>query len=900
MAKERITHSVGVGGPMAIHTVDGVIRRIRPVVLDETDPAGWVIKARGREYTPQRKVTMSLLGYCERDKTYAYDRIKYPMIREDFVETPDGKNRNTENRGKSGYRRATWDEALSLAAREIRRLQKTYGKETITACTSSHHSWGLVGYKISAFNRFFSMLGYTRIMDNPDSWEGFHWGAPHTYGYYWRLGGPEPFDMLEKGLQNVETMIMWSHDPDTTRGGYSAQESALWRWWMKELGIQFIYIDPFNNFSSVKQADKWIGPRMGTDAAILEAIAHVWITEGTYDKEYIAKYGHRFDEWKHHILGLGPDGTAKTPKWAEEISGVKAMDIKAIARRWASTKTTGGSGMRGGFGGACRTAGGTDYARLLVSLLAMQGMGKPGSNMWTGTCGAPMNYNFWFGGYSDPLASIAKAPVCDHPAVNTVAQTLYRTNVPDAILDGHYEWLGEGFCGGGIDFEFTRHVYPMPGYNKVHCFWRYGGSFIGTMLDTNKWVKMYQSSELEFVINQDIYLTPETRHADVILPACSNLERIDIGEVGNSGNGGYCSHSQTGNSWQVVVYQDKAIEPLWDSRSDFWIFAQVAARLGWGEEFTEGRNEEQWAKRFWQFSDLPKHTSWEDFKKKGYYIPPVSYKPENVDPKTGLIENWDRYPGFEWFAEERPCDTPNHKIFQEECRLGTFTGKWEFVSESMLYWAPSDEIRTPVAQYKDSWEGHKSLSADRYPYGMLSPHPRFDYHTHYQQHSIWLWEIPENRVVINGNPYLICRINPKIAQKKGIKDGDVVRLFNDRGSVLCVARVTRRVYPETIHVYTSSGIHNPVNYGEYMSEDKGGSINVLTPGRLMGDYIPGMVPNSCNIDVEKAEADPNYGQGFEFVLDAVDKQQHETARPMRTSAQADLLFEENFFNKEAV
>ena len=892
MAKEKITHSICVGGPMTIHVKDGVIRRIRPIVLTDDDAQGWVIKARGKEYTPQRKTTLSLLGYCEKDKTYAYDRIKYPMIREDFIETPDGQNRNTENRGKSGYRRASWDEALSLVAREIKRLHATYGKETITAITSSHHSWGLVGYKISLFNRFFNMMGYTRVMDNPDSWEGFHWGAPHTYGYYWRLGGPEPFDMLEDAMKNVETMIMWSHDPDTTRGGYSAQESALWRWWMKEMGIQFIYVDPFNNFSSVKHADKWIGPRMGTDAAILEAIAYVWITEGTYDKEYIAKHGHRFDEWAQHILGLGVDGTAKTPKWAEELSGVKAADIKAIARRWASTVTTGGSGMRGGFGGACRTVGGTDYARLLVSLLAMQGMGKPGQNMWTGTCGGPMNYNFWFGGYSDPLASIAKSPVCDVPAANTVSQVLYRTNLPDAILDGHYEWYGEGFCGGGLDFEFTRHIYPAPGCNKVHAFWRYGGSFYGTMLDTNKWTKMYQSSELEFVINQDIYFTPETRHADVILPACSNLERVDIGEVGNSGNGGYCSHSQTGNSWQVIVYQDKAIEPLWDSRSDFWIFSQVAARLGWGEAFTEGRSEEEWAKRFWQFSDLPKVMSWEAFKEKGYYIVPVSFKEENVDPKTGLIENWDRYPGFQWFAEEKPCNTPNHKDFQEEGLLGTLTGKFEFVSESMLYWAPDDEIRTPIARYKDSWEGHKSLSADKYPFGMISPHPRFDYHTHYQQHSKWLWEIPENRKVINGNPYLICRINPKVAEEKGIKEGDVVKLFNDRGQALCVAHITRRVNPETIHVYTSSGIYNPVELGKAGAVEKGGSINVLTPGRLMGDYIPAMVPNSCNIDVVKAEADPNPGQGWEYMLEAVDKQQEATQRPMNTSIEADIIFGE--------
>ena len=55
--KEKITHSVCVGGPMTLHTIDGVIRRVRPIVLTDDDPAGWVIKARGKEYTPQRKTS---------------------------------------------------------------------------------------------------------------------------------------------------------------------------------------------------------------------------------------------------------------------------------------------------------------------------------------------------------------------------------------------------------------------------------------------------------------------------------------------------------------------------------------------------------------------------------------------------------------------------------------------------------------------------------------------------------------------------------------------------------------------------------------------------------------------------------------------------------------------------
>ena len=855
---EKVTHSIVVGGAIAIHTVDGVIRRVRPVVLDNNDPKGWVIKARGKEFTPNRKVQPGFIAYTEKNRAYSYDRIRYPMIREDFVETADGKNRNTEKRGSSGYRRASWDEALDLVVREIKRIQNTYGKESITACTASHHSWGLVGYKGSAFARFFRMLGYTEIKDNPDSWEGFTWGAPHTYGYYWRLGCPETFDLLIDGLQNVETMIMWSHDPDTTRGGYGGNESTMWRHWLDDLGVQFIYIDPYNNFSSIKQADKWIAPRPGTDAVLCEAIAYVWLTEDTYDKEYIAKHGHRFDEWRDYILGNGADKLPKSPKWAEYETGIPAADIKALARRWASTKTMGASGLRGGFGGVCRTANGTEFARGMVLLYAMQGMGKPGSNMWGANTGAPMDYNFWFGGYSDPNSQISNSPIADKTAVNSVTQKLYRPNVPDAILDGHYEWYGEGFCGGGIDQEFTEYIYPQPGCSKVHMFWRYGGTFMGTMLDTNKWVRMYKSPELEFVVNQDIHFHGEARFADVILPACTSLERDDIGEMNNSGPGGYQSHSQTGNSWQIVVLQEKAIEPLWDSKSDYQIFADTAAKLGWGDEYTEGRTEMEWCKRFWEMSDLCDKVSWEDFKKKGYYV-------------AGVPEDREPHFGFRWFAEEYPCDTPNHKPCQEEGKLGTFTGKFEFVSESLLYYAPHDEIRTPIATYKRSWEGHHSIKAKKYPFHLISPHPRFDYHTQHNQSTPWLWEIPENRVYINGNPYLIARIHPDKAKEKGIEEGDIVELFNERGSVLCAAHITYRCEINTIHAYGSSGIYNPTVPGE-TSMDICGCVNILTPGRLIGDMVPGMAPNSCLMDIRKYDCDLPKGQMFEDKLDKVAKE----------------------------
>jgi molybdopterin guanine dinucleotide-containing S/N-oxide reductase-like protein len=833
---EQISYTNSLGGPLKVHVENGRIRRVRPLILQDDDPKGWVIKARGKEFTPPRKVTVTALGLQDKDKAYAYDRLLYPLIRKDFIETPDGKNRNTEMRGKTGYRRASWDEALGLVAREIKRIQTTYGKEAVTACTSSHHSWGLVGYKLSTFKRFFNLLGYTQILDNPDSWEGFHWGATHTYGHFWRLGCPEPFDLLEDCLQNTDTLIFWSHDPDSTHGCYSANESNIWRKWFEELGISVIYIDPFNNFTSVKQGEKWIGPRPGTDAALMEAIAYVWLTEDTYDKEYIAKHAHRFDEWADYILGKGEDKTPKTPKWAEEISGVRAPVIKALARRWASTNTMGGSGVRVGWGGACRTAGGTDYARLMVQLFAMQGMGKPGRNMWTANAGGPIDYNFWFGGYSDPRSTIANEPVANRTAVNPVEQKLYRPNVPDAILNGYDEWVGDGFCGVSLEQQFKKHVYPLPGCSRVHMFYRYGGTFFGSMVETNKWVKMYQSPELEFVVNQDMHFSPEGRFADVILPACTNLERTDIGEFCSSGNGGYASHGQSGNNWQVIVYQKKAIEPLGESQSDYWIFSQLAERLGFGEEFTEGRDEEGWCKRFWETSDLCKRIGWEEFKERGYYI-------------VGVPENWERRYAFRWFAEGTECKMVRDDA-QKEGKLGTKTGKFEFVSELLAERTPDDPVRTPMACYKHSREGHFSELYKKYPLQVIAPHPRFGFHTHYDQHNKWLWEIPEHRQLLDDNPYAIIRIHPKRAEERGIKDGDIVIVYNDRGAILCMAKITQRVQENTVHCYGSSGMYEPIIPGE-PSLDKAGCINILTSGELIGKNVPGMAPNSTLVEIEK-------------------------------------------------
>ena len=187
-------------GPVSVYVNDGVVTRIRPLVADEAEFRPWVIEADGKQYSPPKKFNLAPMVHAERRRLYSDDRIKYPMKRVDF--DPDGE-RNPQNRGKSAYERISWDEALDIVSGEIARVKKTYGSSAISGMTSSHHNWGIVGYKMGPFMRFMNCLEATPVFDNPDSWEGWHWGATHTYGFYWRLGMPEPFDNLQDVMQQL-------------------------------------------------------------------------------------------------------------------------------------------------------------------------------------------------------------------------------------------------------------------------------------------------------------------------------------------------------------------------------------------------------------------------------------------------------------------------------------------------------------------------------------------------------------------------------------------------------------------------------------------------------------------------------------------------------------------------
>ena len=836
------------GMPVFVYVKNGKIIRITPIDFDDSDAGPWTIEARGKQFSPPRRTTLSPYSYASKSIIYSPDRLLYPMKRVDF--DPNGK-RNPENRGISGYERISWNEALDLVASEIKRVKRDYGSGAILTSTASHHVWGNIGYYLSAHRRFLQAVGMTQVIPNPDSWEGWYWGAMHHWGNSMKLGCGESYGLVEDALKECELMVFWSSDPESAPGSYAGFESTVRRQWLKELGVKMVHIDPYYNHTAALLGGKWLAPRPDTGNAMALAIAYVWMTEDLYDKGYIAARTLGFEKWKDYVMG-NEDGIPKTPEWQEKETAVPAKDVRALAREWGSQKTYLAAGGPGnGLGGACRSATGIEWARSMVCLMGMQGLGKPGINMGNMADGAPVDTRFFFPGYTEGGMSgdLEGTALSIHmyqrmpqlPTINTVMQRVPKLRIPEAILEGRCE--GYFMNPKTIEGQFFKFNYPAPGSAEIQMYYRYGGSFIGTMTDTNRYVRAYRTPKLSFVVNQSIWFEGEAKFADILLPACTNFERWDIGEACNA-----CGFSQHGFSklnHRVIHIQHKCIEPLGESKSDYEIFVELCKRLGLSAYYSEGMTGFGWCKRLFDASDLPKVVSWKKFLKKGYYVVPA--------PKEKLKAPC----AYRWFAEGRKSDLPGlaplPSDYTGDYRMGlqTQSGKLEFECSSLKRFDPQDPERPTISKYIPSWEGpHATELYEKYPLQLISPHPRFSYHTQTDGKDSYVNDVKDHRVLIENHYYWIVRINPEDAEKRGIKENDLVKMFNDRGAVILAAQVTERLPRGTVHSFSSSARYDCVGEPGY-SADRGGCINLLTPSRNIIKKSHSMASNSCLVQIEK-------------------------------------------------
>ena len=161
------------------------------------------------------------------------------------------------------------------------------------------------------------MGGFTQQVRNPDSWEGWYWGSKHVWGQGFQ-GMMSPAANLVKDIsENCDLVLCWGCDPETTPWGFTGQYATRICQFWKRAGIKQVYICPDLNYGAAIHADKWIPVLPNTDAALQLAIIYVWLTEGTWDKEYVETHSVGMDKVADYVLGK-EDGIPKTPEWASD------------------------------------------------------------------------------------------------------------------------------------------------------------------------------------------------------------------------------------------------------------------------------------------------------------------------------------------------------------------------------------------------------------------------------------------------------------------------------------------------------------------------------------------------------------------------------------------------------
>jgi len=272
----------------------------------------------------------------------------------------------------------------------------------------------------------------------------------------------------------------------------------------------------------------------------------------------------------------------------------------------------------------------------------------------------------------------------------------------------------------------------------------------------------------------------------------------------------------------------KAVEPIGESKSDYEIVLEIAKKLGMEKEVSEGYTVPEYIEGVYKGMNFDKIVSWEEFQEKDYMVLPVS-------------KSWKDLPAGLYEFYKDPVKNP----------LPTPSGKLEFYSESLAKYFPNDEERPPFPQWIEKGITHderrSSPRARTYPLLVVTNHPRWRVHA--QADDIpWTKETDTGKVRgFDGYLYEPCWIHPKDAEARGIKNGDIVRVYNERGSVLCGALVFERIIPGAISV--DHGARTDIIIPGKL--DRGGAINTITPQGLTSRHAAGQATTSFLAEVER-------------------------------------------------
>lgn len=816
-----------------VDVLNGRIVRTRPFHYDYKnayDPQRknpWKIEARGHTYEPLPHTALGPFTIGYKQRTYSPNRIPFPMKRVDW--DPKGE-RHPENRGKSKFVRISWDEASQLIADELLRIKETYGPTAVLAQADGHGESKAIHGPHGCQTRLLQLLGgYTLQIRTPDSWEGWVWGAKHAWGM-WPVGLMKQSNKLKDYMENTELCLYWGCDPETTPWGWGGQAHSEICWHFDKIGIRNIFISPDVNYTNACHKGKWIPVYPNTDAALQCAIAYVWIQEGLYDREYVDTHTVGFDWFEYYITGM-EDGVPKTPKWAEERCGVPSRIIKVLARDWAAHATMIMHCMGGSY---IRSAYSHEPARLEVTLLAMQALGKPGS-------GQMMNIDWQLYGLHHTncgprSAVIPNTEGCYHGLDfgDPPAQFIPKTMIPEAIL-GDYDhenplrWHSKTYSHYPASDQFDAYQYPTPEGSTVHMIWTDTPCWTTCWNNGNWMTEAMRSPKIECVVAQHPWFENDCLYADILLPSNTKFETEDFN----------VDHFST--FYNMIMHEGQCVEPEGESKSDWECVLEVAKKLGLYDELTEGKTYEDNIHDGWEFSGCADLVSYEEFREAEYFPIPTAENWEEIEPEVHAF--W-RDP------ENNPLDTPSGKI--------------EIYSSALAQHFPDDIERGPYPKYIPFGESHQesrlSARAEDYPFLLVSNHPKWRVHANMDDIA-WFREIETCKTFIEDYGYEVVWINPKDAKNLGIEHGDLVEIYNERGTTLGAAYLTERIMPGV--TYQDHGSRcDPLEVGKV---DRGGANNLICARNRTSKNCPGQVSSGFLVNLRKAnleELKAKYPEAF--------------------------------------
>jgi anaerobic dimethyl sulfoxide reductase subunit A len=716
----------------------------------------------GKDTEEEPQLRGCLRGRSYRQRLYSPERLLYPMMR-------------VGKRGEGKFKRVSWDEALDHVSTKMIEIKEKYGPTALVDQSYAGASYGVLHKSDQIeglLGRFLGMFGCRTSSWSVPSYQGTTTSSRWTFG------------TIEDGNEDdtfahSKLMIMWGWNPAYTfHGGNTFYYMRL----AKQRGCKFVLVDPQYTDSAAVYDAWWIPIKPNTDAAMMAGMAHYIFTNNLQDQGFINRFCSGMDagtmpEWagrsvngtenfKDYILGKY-DGTPKTPEWAAPICGVSAEDIKKLADMYARTKP---AALKASWSPG-RNAYGEQYNRMAAALQAMtgnigilggcaEGVGKA----WHAEAVAyPYDQyaNIWFASIkSDRWAHI----VLNYPNVTRAEAGLWPRNDQ---LDG---------------------VIP----NIKGIFWQ-GSDWFNQLTNINK--EIAAMDKLELVVSMDSTITPSGLYADVLLPVATHFERHDTALPWYKGH--------------YYIHRPKVIEPMGESKTDFQIFTELAYRIGHktrvGDYFGKSYNpkaersyfdnpdavDEAYLREWWEGKVMAhQHVamSWDDFKRHGVY------KFILDKPHVGFRDQIEK---------GAPFQTPSGKIEILSSELANIA---DWTKTRYGYHIPS------IPKWIEPWESLNSPKTKDYPYHLISPHPRWRTHSIFNN-CTWLRETYEQEVTINASD----------AKKLGIKTGDTVELWNERGKVVVPAYVTERCMPGVLVLHEGAWLDLDEN-----GVDRSGNPDMLT------------------------------------------------------------------------